>query len=110
MTINHAGPRITHYGSNLLPHGGPVTVHGTFGAGCFAFLEGTPFQALPGIVEKLIAFRAQSVTVMVLATVELYHFLGGSVLSGYSGMITGHIVYLPATGYCGDTESVALVI
>ena len=85
-------------------------MHGTFGAGCLAFLEGTLFQAFPGIVEKLTAFRAQSVTMMVLTAVELYHFLGGSVLSGYPGMITGHVVYLSATGYCDDIKSVALVI
>lgn len=108
--INHAGSRITHYGSNLLPHGGRITVHGTFGAGCLTFLEGAPFQALPGIVVKLAAFRAQSVTMMVLTAVELYHFFGGSVLSGYSRMIIGHVLYLPVTGYRDDTKSVTLII
>jgi hypothetical protein len=73
MPLQHAGAREAHHLAHLLARLGPVAVDRAVGAGGFFGPVGTAVEPLIGVIEELVALRAQSVRAVVVAAVELDH-------------------------------------
>jgi len=100
MPVKHARISVPHYGPDLFPHTGPVTVNKTFGSGRFTIPEGSFFKTPLGIIQKLAALTAKRALVfMPPMTIDVYHRVNGIVFPCDSSIVAKHEEYLLTTSF-----------